>query len=360
MKRYVILISLLIHLSKTFSLSEDRLVAFDVITTFEGEIDPLNPPKLKTYIKANEKLYTIVNPDFSNAKGKVKFVSVLNQHMTRDGQVTYEGSARSELEGTGQLGTNIQTFDLEKMSSKTEVYKKFSVFLYKYLKYILTTGNPVDQDLLKDLYNNYVYFGALAKGVDPKNEIYFKNSYNKLEREGEVTYEAKASSKTGDTVGGSLTYAVANLNDSKGENTLQQTFNVNYGQAPKNYLELEAVDNSYYDLISTKSKSLVKDNHDERHPSFASVYSDGSTLQTGLSEQQSESLVQEEDKTIAFSKGRTSSIDKKKYMLKLTNQKCNIDDFDGYKFKSVDRNGNDMYKKGITECQLMKSIFNSL
>lgn len=360
MKRSILMISLLICLTRLFSVSEDRLVAFDVITTFEGEIDPANPPKLKTYIKANEKLYTIVNPDFSNAKGKVKFVSVLNQHMTRNGQVTYEGSARSELEGTGQLGTNIQTFDLEKMSSKTEVYRKFSVFLYKYLKYILTTGNPVDQDLLKDLYNNYVYFGALAKGVDPKNEVYFKNSYNQLEREGEVTYETKASSKTGDRVGGSLTYAVANLNDGNGENTLQQTFNVNYGQSPKNYLEMMAVDNKYYNLINSKSKSLVKDNHDENNPSFASVYSDGATLQSGISEQQSESLVQEKDKTIAFSKGTTSSIDKKKYLLELTEQKCDMTDYDGYKFRSVDRSGKDMYKKGIGECEQMKSIFNSL
>ena len=198
------------------------------------------------------------------------------------------------------------------------------------------------------------------KGVDPKNEVYFKNSYNQLEREGEVTYETKASSKTGDRVGGSLTYAVANLNDGNGENTLQQTFNVNYGQSPKNYLEMMAVDNKYYNLINSKSKSLVKDNHDENNPSFASVYSDGATLQSGISEQQSESLVQEKDKTIAFSKGTTSSIDKKKYLLELTEQKCDMTDYDGYKFRSVDRSGKDMYKKGIGECEQMKSIFNSL
>ena len=110
------------------AIPSDQVVSFDVITTFEGNIDPKNPPKIKTYIKANQKLYTIINPDFSNANGAVKYVSVLNQHLNKDGTVTYEGSAKSQLEGTGQLGTNVQTFDLEKMTSKEEIYKKFSFF----------------------------------------------------------------------------------------------------------------------------------------------------------------------------------------------------------------------------------------
>lgn len=338
----------------------DQLVSFDVITTFEGNIDPKNPPKIKTYIKANQKLYTIINPDFSNATGAVKYVSVLNQHVDKDGTVTYEGSAKSQLDGSGQLGTNVQTFDLEKMTSKEEIYKKFSVFLYNYLKYILATGNSVDQELLKDLYNNYVYFGALSKGQNPQNEIYFKNSFNTTEKDGEVTYEAKASAKTDDSVGGSLTYGVANINDKNKENSLQQTFNVNFGKAPKNYIEMSAVDSKLYNVIQTGSKSQVDDLDKKDQPTFASVYSDGSTKTTGMSDQQAQSSLQVGNKTVAYSQGFTSSIDKRKYLLDITNAKCAVRDFNGYKFTSVELNGLDKYKKNISECELLKSVYNSL
>lgn len=338
----------------------DKIVSFDVITTFEGIIDPKNPPKIKTYIKANQKLYTIINPDFSNATGAVKFVSVLNQHMDKDGTVTYEGSAKSQLEGSGQLGTNVQTFDLEKMTSKEEIYKKFSIFLYNYLKYILATGNSVDQELLKDLYNNYVYFGALSKGQNPQNEVYFKNSFNTQQKDGEVVYVAKASAKTDDSVGGSLTYGVANLNDRKRENTLQQTFNVNFGKSPKNYIEISATDSKHYSTITTGSKSQVDDLDNKDQPTFASVYSDGSSKSTGMSDQQSQSSLQVGNKTVAYSQGTTSSIDKRKYLLDITNTKCAVKDFNGYKFTSVELNGLDKYKKDISECELLKSIYNSL
>lgn len=338
----------------------DQLVSFDVITTFEGNIDPKNPPKIKTYIKANQKLYTIINPDFSNATGAVKYVSVLNQHMNKDGTVTYEGSAKSQLDGSGQLGTNVQTFDLEKMTSKEEIYRKFSVFLYNYLKYILATGNSVDQELLKDLFNNYVYFGALSKGQNPQNEIYFKNSFNYAEKDGEVTYEAKASAKTDDNIGGSLTYGVANINDSKKENSLQQTFNVNFGKAPKNYIEMSAVDSKLYNVIQTGSKSQVDDLDKKDQPTFASVYSDGSTKTTGMSDQQAQSSLQVGNKTVAYSQGITSSIDKRRYLLDITNAKCVVKDFNGYKFTSVELNGLDKYKKNISECELLKSVYNSL
>lgn len=342
------------------AIPSDQIVSFDVITTFEGNIDPKNPPKIKTYIKANQKLYTIINPDFSNANGAVKYVSVLNQHMNKDGTVTYEGSAKSQLDGSGQLGTNVQTFDLEKMTSKEEIYKKFSVFLYNYLKYILATGNSVDQELLKDLFNNYVYFGALSKGQNPQNEIYFKNSFNNTEKDGEVTYEAKASAKTDDNIGGSLTYGVANINDKNKENSLQQTFNVNFGKSPKNYIEMSAVDSKLYNVIQTGSKSQVDDLDKKDQPTFASVYSDGSTKTTGMSDQQAQSSLQVGNKTVAYSQGFTSSIDKRKYLLDITNAKCVVKDFNGYKFTSVELNGLDKYKKNISECELLKSVYNSL
>ena len=367
------MLPLLTLLALTFSISSnesealqrtaiprDYLVNFDVITTFEGNIDPKNPPRIKTYIKANQKLYTIINPDFSNASGEVKYVSVLNQHLNKDGTVTYEGSAKSQLQGKGQLGTNIQTFDLEKMTSKEEIYRKFSVFLYNYLKYILATGNSVDQNLLKDLYNNYIYFGALAKGKNPQNEIYFKNSFNNKKKKGEVNYQAKASAKTDDDIGGSLVYGIANLNDNKQENSLQQTFNVNFGKSPKNYIEMAATDSKYYNLITSGSKSQVDDIDSKDHPTFASVYSDGSTKSTGTSDQHAQSSLNVGNKTIAYSQGSTSTIDKRRYLLNITNSKCSVRDFNGYKFTSVELNGLGKYKRDIRECELLKSIYNSL
>ena len=338
----------------------DHLVTFNVITTFEGKIDPKNPPVIKTYIKANNKLYTIVNPDFSNANGVVKYVSVLNQHLNTDGTVSYDGLAKSQLQGNGQLSTNIQTFDLQKLKSKEEIYEKFSIFLYDYLKYILATGNPVDQELLKDLYNNYIYFGALSKGKNPQNELFFKNSYNATQKNGEVNYAAKAAAKTDNAVGGTLTYGVANINDNNGKNSLQQTFNVNYGKNPKNYMQMSATDSKYYNLIKAGSKSEAENLHKKNEPTFASVYSDGSTKQNGISDQQSQSSLHIGNTTVAYSQGVTSSIDKRKYLLKITNSKCSVDDFNGYKFISVELHGLDKYKKNISECQLLKSIYNSL
>ena len=364
--RTFVIISLLssIGLISSFSIPTDKKVSFDVITTFEGKIDPKNPPKLKIYVKANEKLYTIVSPDFNGSDGHLKFVSVMNQHLNKDGRVVYEGSAKSMLEGDGQVGTNVQSFDLERLTSKRDVYKKFSTFIYKYLNYILSTGESVDLTVLRDLYNNYIYFGALAKGRNPENEVYYKNSFGGKEKE--IIYKGKAKANTvKDKNGGTLTYSVANLNNEKKENTLQHTFNINYGKGPKNVLAIKAKDNIYYDQIYSESKSKVHDidtlkEEREGKESFASVFSDGTSNNDGLADQQSKSFRNEVEEVIAYSKGMANSIDKKKLSIESIQKKCDMDDYDGFKFISVKIDGSDMYKENIEECELLKSIYNSL
>ena len=79
-----------------------------------------------------------------------------------------------------------------------------------------------------------------------------------------------------------------------------------------------------------------------------------------MSDQQAQSSLQVGNKTVAYSQGVTSSIDKRKYLLDITNAKCAVRDFNGYKFTSVELNGLDKYKRNISECELLKSVYNSL
>ena len=354
---------LLLLCSRTipFTVNNDKLVTFDIITTFEGEIDPLNPPKIKTYIKSNERLYTIINPNLSKVKGKVKYVSVLNQHMSKDGKVTYEGSAMTEVEGKGQVGTNVQHFDLLRMQRKKQVFYKFSQFILKYLKHVLSTGKAVEKTLIQDLYNNYIYFGALAKGKNPKNEVYFKNTHNDYSYLQEVVYRAKTEAKTDGESGGTLSYSLANLNNQQGDNTLQQTFNINHGEDPTNTLALKARDNRFYNQVFTQSKSTVKEVDSKEKPSFGTVFTDGSSSKSGVADQKADSIVDEEGVITAFSKGLASSVNKREFSLGLIKKRCKTDDFDGTKFVKVDiavTVSDDA--KTVEECKLMKDIFNSL
>ena len=353
---------MLCHYTSSFTMNKDKLVTFDVITTFEGEIDPLNPPKIKTYIKSNERLYTIINPNLSKAKGKVKYVSVLNQHLSKDGKITYEGSAKTEVEGQGQIGTNVQHFDLTRVQRKKRIFHKFSQFILKYLKHVLSTGKAVEKELIQDLYNNYVYFGALAKGKNPQNEIYFKNTHNDYSYLQEVVYKAKTTARTEDVDGGTLTYSLANLNNQQGDNTLQQAFNINHGEDPTNKLALKARDNRFYNQIFTETRSTVKEVDCTKKPSFGTVFADGSVSKTGVADQKADSVVNEEGVIVAFSKGLASSVNKKKFSLDVIKSRCPTDDYDGSKFTQVNVavNVEITDAKTLEECKLMKDIFNSL
>lgn len=59
------------------SVSLDQLVVFDVITMFEGNIGLKNPPKIKTYIKANQKCIQLLIPIFLMLM-RIKYMYVLN------------------------------------------------------------------------------------------------------------------------------------------------------------------------------------------------------------------------------------------------------------------------------------------
>ncbi len=309
-KRTTLQLLFLVTISLSVKTEEQKSkVTFDIITTFEGKIDPKNPPRISTHIRANEKKYTIITPKFENTQGFVKYHTSLSTEVHPDGTVSYTGSAKSNVLGDGNVGIHVQRFDADNYEENKKAYKKFANFIYDYLNFILQKNETVNIDVIKDLYNSYVYFGSLARGENPGNEVLFQETL--AANSDDADYKAISSAKTKGSNDNSFNYAVTNLNNQKTGNNFQHNFSVTKGETPGSILHIKTKGRN--EIQKSDMKSFLNAQKSKIDPlSFSNVLSGGKTSEFGFSEQKSLSLV-DGNKIQALGEGKTVSLSKEYY-----------------------------------------------
>lgn len=316
---YKILITIFIGV---LSNSQKEPITFDIITTFEGKIDPLNPPRITTHIRANGKKYTIITPKLETTSGYIKYHTSLSAEITPEGTINYTGSAKSQVKGKGNVGLHVQRFDADNYDENKKAYQNFAKYIYSYLNYILKKNESVNIDVIKDLYNSYVYFGSLARGENPENEVLFKETLS--ENNKEADYKAISSGSSSGNNDNSFNYAVTNMNNEKTGNNFQHNFSVTKGETPGSILHIKTKGSDSIQKSNIKSFSNTKTNE---KLAFANILSGGQTSGYGFTDQKSISTLEGDDIN-SIGEGRTVSLSKDYYFSQMEKKNCSFDFFD--------------------------------
>ena len=339
---------------------KDDPITFDIITTYEGKIDPENPPKITTHIRANGKKYTIITPKLEKTSGYIKYHTSLSAEINSDGTINYTGSAKSNVKGEGNVGLHVQRFDADNYDENKKVYQNFAKYIYSYLNYILKKNESVNIDVIKDLYNSYVYFGSLARGENPENEILFKETLSK--NNNEADYKAISSGSSSGNNDNSFNYAVTNMNNDKTGNNFQHNFSVTKGETPGSILHIKTKKNNTIQKSDIKSFSNTKTN-EELVFAFANILSGGKTSGFGFTDQKSISTFEGDDIN-SIGEGQTVSLSKEYYFFQMEKKNCSFDYLDRYKNEFIVPKDflKDSKEVGITnqyECFYLMNLYNS-
>ena len=251
---------------------------FEISTSIEGDIDPDDKIKVTTRVVNNDTGEVIyLNPTLDNIKGKFQYIQSFSNEII-DGKSVLKGHVDSNVEGSGKIGVHVQHFSADDEDVNINLFKKYSKYLKMYIDYLYKYNLDLDPTYIKNIKDNFMYYGSLANGENPSLQTKLKltNLGNKIVKQ----FETIGGSR-GEDEDSSISYAISNYN-SDVDKTLnfQNMISSSLGDSPVTGLKIDSENINGQFESSMIGQSIVKPTDGF---SISSIDSTGSTEGFGQS-----------------------------------------------------------------------------
>ena len=208
----------------------------EVTTFLEADIDVIDKLKLTTRIRDHlTGQTTMVTPSFEKVDGQLQFSQSLLQQKNPHGY-ELKGAAKARSSGTANLALHVQQFDIHAQQDNQVMYSKYAKYLKQYIDFLYKYNLDLDPGYLRNLEQNFVYYGSLANGKQPSLEASFR-VLDRSRDSRETTHETIGG--TADTQDSAVSYGVSNINGEGHAQSFQNMFSTGAGVRPTTGLRLK-------------------------------------------------------------------------------------------------------------------------
>lgn len=209
---------------------DSLMKVLDFSTHLEGDIDPDDRISLTTRIKdhVNGETYYIT-PVLGAVDGKFSYSHYLTQENS-EGRYRVSGKADAQVENEHNLAIHVQNIKQDSERELEGQYARYAEYLRHYLEFLYTENITLDPTKMKNLLEEFNYYGSISHGTSPAVEASFQ--FENLKHADELH---KRHSSVGGTQGleeASISYAISN-HPTPGENhSIQNTVATSNGDLP--------------------------------------------------------------------------------------------------------------------------------
>ena len=214
------------------------LKILNISTHLEGDIDPDDKLSLTTKVIDHVNGETFyIKPDLQGIDGKFSYSNNFSQVNSND-QYSLAGQAKTQLENDHNLSIHVQNFDTHHEEKNKALYEQYSKYLKKYIDYLYSNNIKLDPSELKDLKEQYVYYGSISNGTAPAVEAGFEIS--NFKKDSIVSKKYSTLGGTQDDLETSVSYGIGNFPGLGDAHSIQSAIASSSGDAPISGMQLGA------------------------------------------------------------------------------------------------------------------------
>ena len=214
------------------------LKILNISTHLEGDIDSDDKLSLTTKVVDHVNGETFyIKPDLEGIDGKFSYSNNFSQVNSND-QYSLAGQAKAQMEKDHNLAIHVQNFDTHHEEQNKALYKRYAKYLKNYIDYLYSNNIPLDPSKLKDLKEQYVYYGSISNGSAPAVEAGFEIS--NLKKDSIISKKYSTLGGTQDDVETSVSYGIGNFPGAGDAHSIQSAIASSSGDSPISGMQLGA------------------------------------------------------------------------------------------------------------------------